>query len=106
MLVLAIAVYGVFGLASIVGGAIGFKKAGSRASLIAGSLAGGALLAAAACGVAGAANWCLGIGGITSLALAGRFIPAFIKTKKMMPQGMMSAFSALGLIATAAGFWG
>ncbi len=106
MLVAAASVYGVFGLASVAGGYLGFKKAKSRASLIAGGVAGAALLAAATLGAMGASSWALGLGGGTSLLLAGRFVPAYLKTKKLMPQGMMSGLSALSLIVTALGYWG
>jgi uncharacterized membrane protein (UPF0136 family) len=87
----------VFGLLTIVGGVIGYAKAGSIASIIAGSICGILLLGAAyllpehlAVGLAVAA--------VISIALAGRFIPAFIKTGQAMPAGLMSVLSVIGVI--------
>jgi len=88
----------VFGLVALGGGVMGFVKAKSRASLIAG-LASGALLFAAsglACTrhvVAGAV-----LGGVVSLALVGRFLPAFLKTKKVMPAGLVAALGVGGTL--------
>ena len=87
----------VFGLLTIVGGIMGFVRAGSTASIIAGSISGIMLLLAAFLlpnhVVAG-----LAIAGLVSLLLAGRFLPAFIKTGAMMPAGMMSILSVIGLV--------
>lgn len=87
----------VFGILTILGGIIGYAKAGSMASIIAGSITGILLLVAAyllpANAVAG-----LALGLIVSLLLAGRFIPNFIQTGKVMPAGMMSVLSAIGII--------
>jgi uncharacterized membrane protein (UPF0136 family) len=87
----------VFGLLTIVGGVMGYAKAGSTASIIAGSISGIVLLVAAfllpqnlAMGLALAA--------VVSIALAGRFIPAFIKTGHLMPAGLMSVLSVIGII--------
>lgn len=87
----------IFGLLTIVGGVMGYIKAGSTASLIAGSVSGILLLLAAfllpdhlAVGLALAA--------IVSIALAGRFVPAFIKTGHLMPAGLMSVLSVIGII--------
>jgi len=87
----------IFGLLTIVGGVIGFVKAGSTASIVAGSISGILLLVAAfllpnyqALGLA--------VGALTSVLLAGRFIPAFIKTGQVMPAGMMAVLSVIGLI--------
>jgi uncharacterized membrane protein (UPF0136 family) len=87
----------VFGLLTIVGGVMGYAKAGSAASIIVGSICGILLLVAAyllpehlAAGLAVAA--------IISIALAGRFVPAFIKTGHVMPAGLMSVLSVIGII--------
>ena len=61
----------IFGLLTIVGGVIGYVKAGSTASIIA---------------------------GIVSVGLAGKFIPNFMSTGKVMPAGLMSALSVIGVI--------
>lgn len=87
----------IFGLLTIVGGVIGFVKAGSTASIIAGSISGIALLVAAYL-LPGNVVLGLAIAGLVSLLLACRFIPAFMKTGQAMPAGMMSALSVIGLI--------
>jgi uncharacterized membrane protein (UPF0136 family) len=90
----------VFGLLSIAGGVMGFVKAKSNASLIAGGIAGALLvLAGYLLGTANArAGLILGI--VVSVALAGRFVPSFLKTRKPMPAGMMAALSVVGAVLT------
>jgi len=87
-----------FGVLTIVGGIVGYLKAGSVASIIAGSITGVLLLVAAfllpehrAIGLA--------TGFIISLLLAAQFVPKFIRTGRVMPAGMMSILSVIGLIA-------
>ena len=88
----------VFGVLTIVGGVIGYVKAGSVASILAGSITGVLLLVAAfllpehrAVGLATAF--------IISLLLAAQFVPKFLRTGRIMPAGMMSILSAIGIIA-------
>jgi uncharacterized membrane protein (UPF0136 family) len=87
----------IFGILTIAGGIIGYVKAGSTPSIIAGSVTGILLLLSAFLlpdhVVAG-----LAIGLITSLLLAGQFIPKFIRTGKAMPAGMMSILSVIGIV--------
>jgi len=87
----------VFGLLTIAGGVMGFVKAGSTASIIAGSISGVLLLIAAFLlpthAVAG-----LTIALIVSLLLAGRFLPGFFRSGKMMPDGAMALLSLLGIV--------
>ena len=87
----------VFGVLTIVGGIIGYVKAGSVASIIAGSITGVLLLVAAfllpehrMVGLATAL--------IVSLLLAAQFIPKFLRTGRVMPAGLMSLLSAIGVI--------
>ncbi|MEY2481514.1 MAG: hypothetical protein QOK24_42 [Verrucomicrobiota bacterium] len=87
----------VFGLLTIVGGVIGFVKAGSTASIIAGSISGIALIVAAFV-LPGNLVLGLAIAGLVSILLAGKFIPAFLKTGQVMPAGLMSLLSVIGLI--------
>lgn len=95
----------VFGLLTIAGGVMGFVKANSKPSLIAGAVAGLALLAAWwLMGTQGRAGVILGL--VVSLALAGRFVGAYAKSKKMMPAGMMAALSVIGVVLTAASLVG
>jgi uncharacterized membrane protein (UPF0136 family) len=88
----------VFGVLTIAGGVVGFVRAGSVASIIAGSITGVLLLVAAfllpehrAIGLATAF--------IISLLLAAQFAPKFIRTGRVMPAGMMSVLSVIGIIA-------
>ena len=88
----------VFGALTIAGGVVGYVKAGSVASIIAGSITGVLLLVAAfllpehrAIGLATAF--------IISLLLAAQFAPKFIRTGRIMPAGMMSVLSVIGVIA-------
>jgi len=88
----------VFGALTIVGGIVGYLKAGSVASIIAGSITGILLLVAAfllpehrTIGLATAL--------IVSLLLAAQFVPKFLRTGRVMPAGMMSILSAIGIIA-------
>ena len=87
----------VFGLLTIVGGVMGYVKAGSGASLIAGSIS-GILLLVAAFLIPGQPAIGLALGAVVSIALAGKFIPAFIKTHQIMPAALMSVLSVIGII--------
>ncbi len=87
----------VFGILTIAGGVVGYVKAGSLPSIIAGSITGVLLLVAAfllpehrAAGLATAF--------IISLLLAGQFIPKFLRTGRVMPAGMMSILSVIAII--------
>ena len=87
----------VFGALTIVGGIVGYVKAGSVASIIAGSITGVLLLVAAfllpehrMVGLASAL--------IISLLLAAQFIPKLLRTGRVMPAGIMSLLSVIGII--------
>ncbi|HEU0272976.1 MAG TPA: TMEM14 family protein [Candidatus Udaeobacter sp.] len=88
----------IFGVLTVVGGVIGYVKAGSVASIVAGSITGVLLLVAAFLlpdhRVAGLAT-----AFIISFLLAAQFVPKFIRTGRVMPAGMMSILSVIGLIA-------
>ena len=87
----------VFGVLTIAGGIIGFVKANSLPSLIAGSITGVLLLVAA---------WLIGehfdiavlLGLGVSILLAAQFIPKFVRTGRAMPAGMMSVLSVIGIV--------
>ena len=87
----------VFGLLTIAGGIMGYVRAGSTASIIAGSIS-GILLLLAAFLLPGNIAAGLALAAIVSFLLAGRFLPAFLKTGAVMPAGMMSVLSVIGLI--------
>lgn len=87
----------IFGVLTVAGGVVGYVKAGSMASIIAGSITGVLLLVAAfllpehrAIGLATAF--------IVSLLLAAQFVPKFIQTGRIMPAGTMSVLSVIGII--------
>jgi len=87
----------VFGILTIVGGLIGYLKAGSTISLVSGSIAGILLvLAAFLLPTQLGAGLAIALG--VSLLLAGRFIPHLIKTGKVMPDAMMSVLSVIGIV--------
>ena len=87
----------VFGALTIVGGIVGYAKAGSVASIIAGSITGVLLLVAAFVmpehRVAGLATAL-----IVSLLLAAYFVRKYLSTGAVMPAGMMSVLSVIGII--------
>jgi uncharacterized membrane protein (UPF0136 family) len=87
----------VFGVLTIVGGIMGYAKAGSVASIIAGLITGILLLVAAfllpehfAAGLITAF--------IVSIFLALYFIPKLLQTGRVMPAGIMSLLSVIGII--------
>jgi uncharacterized membrane protein (UPF0136 family) len=88
----------VFGLLTIAGGVVGYAKAGSVASIIAGAITGVLLLVAAFLlpehRVAGLATAL-----IVSILLAAQFVPKFLSTGRVMPAGIMSLLSVIGVIA-------
>jgi uncharacterized membrane protein (UPF0136 family) len=97
MLGLVKAYFIIFGVLTIFGGIMGYAKAGSKPSIIAGSIAGIVLLVAAFLPpehrVAG-----LAIALIVSVVLALQFVPKLIRTRRAMPAGMMSILSVIGII--------
>jgi uncharacterized membrane protein (UPF0136 family) len=95
----------VFGLVTIAGGVLGFVKAKSRASLIAGSIS-GALLLLSGWLVSSGSRSGIVLGLVVSAALLGRFGMAFRKTKKLMPAGLISLLSIVGIALTIAALLG
>ncbi len=91
----------VFGALSIAGGIVGFAKARSRASLVAGGISGALLLAAGYLLESGQARAGLLLGIVLSAALAARFVPGFARSRKVMPAGMMALLSVGGIVLTA-----
>jgi uncharacterized membrane protein (UPF0136 family) len=87
----------VFGALTIIGGIIGYVKAGSLPSIIAGAITGVLLLVAGALLPEHRAIG-LATGFIISLLLALQFVPKFVRTARAMPAGMMSILSVIGLV--------
>ena len=90
----------VFGALALAGGVLGFVKARSRASLIAGAASGALLLVAGYLVTSGRLQAGLILGVVLSVALAARFVPGFLRTRKAMPAGMMALLSVGGIVVT------
>jgi uncharacterized membrane protein (UPF0136 family) len=86
---------GVYAIFLAVGGVIGFTKAGSRPSLIAGlASAAGALLALALS--TQSLTWGMGLGALLAILLAAFFGYRFaVKTRKFMPAGLLAILSVV-----------
>ena len=97
--------YFIFGALTIVGGVMGYVKASSVASLVAGGVAGILLIVAGVLAGAGKVQAALILGAIVSIALAARFLPAYLATHKFMPAGMMAILSVIGIVVTALAFF-
>ncbi|MBX3227673.1 MAG: TMEM14 family protein [Labilithrix sp.] len=93
-----------FGVVTIAGGVLGFVKAKSKASIIAGSISGAALVAAGALVGGAATTTGLALGFAVSLALTGRFGNAYRQTKKLMPAGLIAVLGAGGMVLTLLAF--
>ena len=91
----------VFGILTIAGGIIGYVKAGSTISLVAGSISAVLLFIAAwLIPEQQAAGLIMAV--VVSLLLAGQFVPKFFRTFKIMPAGLMSVLSVLGIVVAIA----
>ena len=95
------AVLGVYGVLLILGGVMGMVKAGSRVSLFAGGACGLASLVALWVSLDDPALGLL-IGGVLALLLTGVFIGRFVRTRKLMPAGVVLLLSlAVGILLIA-----
>ena len=88
--------FAAYGAMMMVGGVLGYKKAGSKMSLYSGIVSGiviliGVLLASGNPGLG------FGIIVLASLVLTGVFAIRFKKTKQFMPSGMLLTLSLLSL---------
>ncbi|NEQ37328.1 MAG: hypothetical protein F6K40_14055 [Okeania sp. SIO3I5] len=77
-----------YGILAIVGGIIGYTKVGSKISLISGSISGLLLIISGIIQLMGI-NWGLIFSIVISTILVITFIIRLIKTRKMMPAGLM-----------------
>src|SRR5260370_8887736 len=84
----------VFGILTIAGGIMGYVKAGSVASIVAGGITGVLLLVAALLlpeyRIVGVATAC-----IVSPLLAAQFVPQVLPTRRSMPAGITSCLRVL-----------
>ena len=95
MVAVVVASYGVF---SLVGGMIGYLKAHSTASLLAGSVS-GVLLLLCAYGI-GQGSRLAALGSlIIAIALGARFVGTWRQKRRVMPDLLMVLFSAATLLA-------
>ncbi len=77
-----------YGILAIVGGIIGYTKVGSKISLISGSISGLLLIISGIIQLMGI-NWGLIFSIVITTILVITFIIRLIKTRKMMPAGLM-----------------
>ncbi len=91
-----------FGGITIAGGVIGYIQARSGASILAGTVFGGLLLAAAYL-VGRGERVGLGLSFFVSAMLAGRFTKAFRRNGDFMPGGLMALLGFLGIAASLLG---
>ncbi|UCF65345.1 MAG: TMEM14 family protein [bacterium] len=94
---ITVIVVGLFGLFSLAGGLIGYFKAGSIASLIAGGLS-GIILFLSAYGISKGNQVSAYLALIVALLLGGRFMMTLIKSFKVMPDLLMVIFSLVTIL--------
>ncbi len=87
-----------YGILSIIGGIIGYKSAGSKVSLISGTISGLLLLVAAYLQLQGQ-TWGLTLAVIITAVLVVVFAIRLAKTRKLMPAGLMVVLGLVTLIA-------
>ncbi len=87
-----------YGILSIIGGIIGYKSAGSKVSLISGTISGLLLLVAAYVQLQGQ-TWGLTLAVIITSLLVIVFAIRLVKTRKLMPAGLMVVLGLVTLIA-------
>jgi len=86
----------VFGVLTIAGGIVGYVKAGSVASILAGSIS-GVLLVLGGFLLPEHRVVGLTLSVVVSLLLALQFIPKFFRTGKLMPAGVMALLSLIAI---------
>ena len=88
---------GIYAVLLGLGGVIGYLKAGSRASLIAGSISSTVAVAALALSIA-YKNWGITLGLLLSISLFILFGYRYaVKTRKFMPSGLLAVVSLVVL---------
>jgi uncharacterized membrane protein (UPF0136 family) len=91
---------GVYAVLLAVGGVIGYTKAGSKPSLIAGLASAAAAILALVLSFQNA-SWGMGLGVLVALVLAYFFGHRFaVKTRKFMPAGLLAVVSVVVLAVT------
>jgi uncharacterized membrane protein (UPF0136 family) len=92
-------IVGFYGIFSLIGGFIGYLKASSLPSLIAGTIS-GIILLVCAYGISEGNHFAAWASILVSLALGIRFLKTIIKRFKVMPDLIMILLSAATIIAT------
>jgi uncharacterized membrane protein (UPF0136 family) len=87
---------GIYGVLLIAGGIVGYLKAGSRPSVIAGTISG--LIAFAALGISTRDVLGFRIGAVLAVLMLIVFDIRFFKTRKIMPSGLLAFLSLIVLI--------
>ena len=95
---LPVLIIGLYGLLSLVGGIIGYAKAKSTASLIAGSVSGLVLLACAA-GMQRGHHASALLAGLVAISLGGRFFTVWRQKRRLMPDLVMIVGAVIALVA-------
>lgn len=86
-----------YGILAVVGGAIGYKQAQSKASLISGTVSGLLLILGGVLRSLGQV-WGLGLAAIVTAILVIIFTTRLIKTRKFMPAGLMTILGVVALV--------
>ena len=97
--------YLLFAVLTLIGGIMGYVKAKSVASLLAGSVS-GVLLVAASFMLPARPIRAYVIGLLVSVLLAGKFVPDFIHKKAVVPGGLMAVLSLGGIVLTLLAWYG
>ncbi len=86
----------VYGILALVGGIIGYQNAGSKMSLISGTITGLLLILASIISFQGQ-TWGFTLGLAVTVLLVVVFAIRLVKTRKFMPAGLMSIFGLVTL---------
>jgi uncharacterized membrane protein (UPF0136 family) len=105
IVMVAKAYYLIFAILTLVGGIMGFVKAKSSASLIAGGVS-GALLVVASVMLPHRPVVAYVIGLTVSVLLTGKFLPDYIHKKAIVPGGLMALLSIAGIVLTLLAWYG
>lgn len=99
----AVWVVAIYGVVSLVGGIIGYVKANSRASLVAGSVSGIVLLVCAY-GIKHGNHAAMVVGVVFAALLGGRFLGTWRRTRRVMPDLVMVLLGIATLAAVGVGW--
>ncbi|NJN22064.1 MAG: hypothetical protein HC812_13880 [Leptolyngbya sp. RL_3_1] len=91
-----------YGVLALAGGWMGYQQAGSKVSLISGTLT-GILLLLASLGLWQGQGWGLWLGIAVTVLLLITFVVRLIKTRKVMPAGLMVTAGIVTLIVLLTG---